>query len=267
MAFFRNYLNETVTEGAVDEKDREPSIERVQNMVGNEDVDVTSSDKDFEMKIDGQFQSSDVEPDDVSRLQDEAAADEGGSSNLQPSTRRNASAGKWGSSFWKDCQPMRGREGSESGQESKSSSGYKNEEGLDDDSSDGKDDRSECEDDDDEQKEADKDQRGQIDVPADEMLSDDYYEQDGDDQSDSLHHRVLNNTNGFKSKTQSRPVAAKNHVSRNSKTSNGDEYEDDDDADFEDEDDEEDGKLFLIYQNFPPIFEYYVKFDFLLATC
>ncbi|KAM7497109.1 hypothetical protein LguiA_021523 [Lonicera macranthoides] len=196
MAFFRNYLNETVTEGTVDEKAREPSIERVHNMVGNEDVDATSSDKDFDMKIDGQFQSSDVEPDDVSRLQDEAAADEGGLSNLQPSTRRNASAGKWGSSFWKDCQPMRGREGSESGQESKSSSGYKNEEGLDNDSSDGKDDRSECEDDDDdEQKEVDKDQRGQIDVPADEMLSDDYYEQDGDDQSDSLHHRVLNNTN------------------------------------------------------------------------
>ncbi|KAI8002991.1 Protein CHROMATIN REMODELING 5 [Camellia lanceoleosa] len=57
---------------------------------------------------------------------------------------------------------------------------------------------------DDGQKEADKVRRGQIDVPADEILSDDYYEQDGDDQSDSLHYRTLDHSSGFNSKLQLR---------------------------------------------------------------
>ncbi|XP_028060237.1 protein CHROMATIN REMODELING 5 isoform X3 [Camellia sinensis] len=212
-------------------------MERMHGMVGNEDIEGTSSDKDSEIKMDGHYRS-DGEPDDASRHQDDAAADNSGTSNLQPSGKRTAMAAKWGSNFWKDCQPMRPRAGSESGQESKSGSEYKNEDGSEEDSLDGREDRSGSEGDDG-QKEADKVRRGQIDVPADEMLSDDYYEQDGDDQSDSLHYRTLSHSSGFNSKLQSRSVAANNNVARNSKTANGEEYNDEDD-DYEDDDDEED---------------------------
>ncbi|XP_028060235.1 protein CHROMATIN REMODELING 5 isoform X2 [Camellia sinensis] len=237
MAFFRNYSNETVSQSALDDKGQGETMERMHGMVGNEDIEGTSSDKDSEIKMDGHYRS-DGEPDDASRHQDDAAADNSGTSNLQPSGKRTAMAAKWGSNFWKDCQPMRPRAGSESGQESKSGSEYKNEDGSEEDSLDGREDRSGSEGDDG-QKEADKVRRGQIDVPADEMLSDDYYEQDGDDQSDSLHYRTLSHSSGFNSKLQSRSVAANNNVARNSKTANGEEYNDEDD-DYEDDDDEED---------------------------
>uniref|UniRef100_A0A5B6ZCF4 Protein CHROMATIN REMODELING 5 n=1 Tax=Davidia involucrata TaxID=16924 RepID=A0A5B6ZCF4_DAVIN len=235
MAFFRNYSNETVSQSVLNEKGQGQSMDRVHSVVANDDVDATSSDKDFETKMDEHYQS-DVEPDGASRLQDEAAADDDRVSNLQPSGRRTALVGKWGSTFWKDCQPMGPRAGLESGQESKSGSEYKNEEGSEGDSSDGREDRLESEDDGG-QKEVDKVQRGHIDVPADEMLSDDYYEQDGDDQSDSLHYRALNHSSGFNSKPQLRPVAANTNISRHSKASNGDKY-DDDDADNEDDEEE-----------------------------
>ncbi|CAL5353953.1 unnamed protein product [Camellia sinensis] len=237
MAFFRNYSNEMVSQSALDDKGQGETMERMHGMVGNEDIEGTSSDKDSEIKMDGHYRS-DGEPDDASRHQDDAAADNSGTSNLQPSGKRTAMAAKWGSNFWKDCQPMRPRAGSESGQESKSGSEYKNEDGSEEDSLDGREDRSGSEGDDG-QKEADKVRRGQIDVPADEMLSDDYYEQDGDDQSDSLHYRTLSHSSGFNSKLQSRSVAANNNVARNSKTANGEEYNDEDD-DYEDDDDEED---------------------------
>ncbi|KAA8544555.1 hypothetical protein F0562_022586 [Nyssa sinensis] len=236
MAFSRNYLNDPVLQSVLDEKGRGQSMDRVQSMVGNDDVDATSSDKDYEMKMDEQYRS-DGEPDDASRLQDEAAADDSGISNLNPSGRRTTLVGKWGSTFWKDCQPMGPQAGSESGHESKSGSEYKNEGGSEDDSSDGREERSDSEDGA-SQKEVDKVRRGHIDLPADEMLSDDYYEQDGDDQSDLLHYRALNHSSGFKSKPQARPAAASTNVSRNSKASNGDEYGDDD-ADYEDEDEED----------------------------
>ncbi|CAL5439450.1 unnamed protein product [Camellia sinensis] len=139
-----NYVNETVSQSAFDDKGQGQTMERMHGMVGNEDVERTSSDKDFEIKMDGHYRS-DGEPDDASRHQDGAT-------------------------------------------ESKSGSEYKNEDGSEEDSLDEREDRLGPEGDDG-QNEADKVRRGQIDVPADEMLSDDYYEQDVDDQSDSLHYR------------------------------------------------------------------------------
>lgn len=180
---------------------------------------------------------NDDEPDDMSRIHDDSATENGRVSNLQPSGRRTALVGKWGSSFWKDCQPMQAHGGgSESGHESKSGSDYKSEEGSEEDSSDAGEDRVGSEDDD-EQKETDKVRREQIDVPADEMLSDDYYEQDGDDQSDSLPYRPVNRSSGFNSKPQSRS-AANNIVARNSRTAG---VEDDEEDADDDEDDVNDG--------------------------
>ena len=243
MAFFRNYSNERVSPSVLNEKIQGQSMDRVQGMMGNENVEAMYSDKDSELKIDGHYRSDD-EPDDANRLQDDAAPDNGIVSNLQPSGRRTALAGKWGSTFWKDCQPMRSRAGSESGQESKSGSEYKNEAGSEEDSSDGREDRlGEAEADG--QKEAEKVRR-QIDVPADEMSSDDYYEQDGDDQTDSLPYRPLSNSSEFNSKPQSRSVDASNNVGRNSRTQDGEEY-DDNDADYEDDDADDGNCVTLIY--------------------
>ncbi|XP_052187845.1 protein CHROMATIN REMODELING 5 isoform X2 [Diospyros lotus] len=236
MAFYRNYSSGTVSQSFLDEKGHGQTIERMHGMVGNEDVEGTSSDKDSEIKMDGHYRS-DGEPDDSSRPQGSAAAGNDRTSNLQPSGRRMAQSVKWGSTFWKDCQPMEPRAGSESGHESKSGSEFKNEEGFEEDSSDGQEERLGLEDDGG-QKEGEKVHRG--DVPAEEMLSDDYYEQDGDDQNDSLHYGTLNHSSGFSSKVHSRSVAANNNVARYSKEPNGEQYDDDDDADYEDDDDEDD---------------------------
>ncbi|XP_023732470.1 protein CHROMATIN REMODELING 5 [Lactuca sativa] len=148
-----------------------------------------------------------------------AAEDDDSLLNLTTSnatTRKTT--GRWGSTFWKDCQPMHQKHGSE---ESKSSSAYNNEDGSGNDLSD-----------------VDKANKGQN---VDEMLSDDYYELDGDDQSDSKHHKLLNNAaaGGYNSMPQ-RGVSANNLVSRKkSKDSSRGAYVED--ADFEDdEEDEED---------------------------
>nr|GEV55510.1 protein chromatin remodeling 5-like isoform X1 [Tanacetum cinerariifolium] len=128
--------------------------------------------------------------------------DLGTTSNIE--TRR-PSSGSWGG--WKDSQPMHHR--SESDHESKSSSGFNN----------------------DDLSEVDKANKGQN---VDEMLSDDYYELDVDDQNDSMHHRnkLLNNS------TTQPQTAASSFVSRKkSKVSSRTAYVED--ADFEDDDDEE----------------------------
>ncbi|XP_071926260.1 protein CHROMATIN REMODELING 5-like isoform X1 [Coffea arabica] len=209
MAFYRNYTNETIEQRRVlDEKDQEQGMDRV---IGNNDeVEATSSDNE-------------VAVEDNSRL-----------AGTQPPARRTVVAGKWGSSFWKDCQPMESRGVLESGEESKSGSEYKNEEGSEDESSDGEEDKANELEDGDNGKEVGKGQS----VPPDEMLSDEYYEQDGDDQSDSFHHRALNRSSGFSSKPPPRPVTANKYASTKSKSSKAD-Y-DDDAADYE-EDDEDEG--------------------------
>lgn len=254
MAFFRNYTNETVSQGVLEEKGQEQSIDRTRISVLNGDVDATSREKEFDMNMDARYQIE-GELDGANRLQNEGAADDGinmRASNLQPSGRRTAVAGKWGSTFWKDCQPLT-RGGSDSGQDSKSGSDSRNAEGSEDNSSDGREDRLESEDEN-RQKQLGKRQRGHSDVPADEMLSDEYYEQDGEEQRDSMHFGGFKQSIGLSSRPQSKPVASNSHVKRNSRVFNDNEDDDNDgddednnadaDGDYEEED-EEDGIYFL----------------------
>ncbi|KAI7751444.1 hypothetical protein M8C21_020384 [Ambrosia artemisiifolia] len=215
MAYFRNYTNGTVSESVLNDNSRQydgtggVDGDREENIVGNDDLDGKMED--------GRY-GSDAERYAVSRPQYDATGGEGDLSNLQGSTSTRKVSGRWGSAFWKDCQPM--QEGAEldTMQESKSSSGYKNEEGSDNDLS-----------------EVDKARKGQN---VDEMLSDDYYEQE-EDQGDTLRHKLFNNTDGYGSKLQLNVTAAgSNNFARGkkSKSSYVGEYEDD----FEDEDDDVD---------------------------
>ncbi|KAK6936953.1 Chromo domain [Dillenia turbinata] len=241
MAFFRNYSGETVSQRVLDEKGPDGNVDRGRSTLINEDAYATSSEKDSEVKMGGQYHI-DGDADGASRLQNGTGhgLDVGVScSTFQPSGRRTAMAGKWGSTFWKDCQPMC-PQADDSGQDSKSGSDYKNQDGCDDNSSDGREDQSESGDDD-RQKEVDEIQGGHVDVPADEMLSDEYYEQDGEEQSDTLHYKGLNRSSAL-NRPLSRPVTLNNAASRRVKNSsdNYDDDDDDDDANYEDEDEEDD---------------------------
>lgn len=246
MAFFRNFTSETVSQSVLEDKAQGQSVGGISSVGNEEDVDGTCGERDFDINMDLQYQS-DGELDDANRLQNEAAAvDHGGvrDLNLQPSGRRTALPGRWGSTFWKDCQPMGpNTAGSDSGQDSKYE--YKNMEGSDDNSSDEREDRLESQDEG--QKPASKAPKGYSDVPADEMLSDEYYEQDGEEQSDSMQYRGFSNSVGLNCRSQSKPVAVNNSVSRRSRAlkrhKDVDDDNDDDnneDADYEDEDEEED---------------------------
>lgn len=219
MAFYRNYSNDMVT---LDDKSQgEQSMQGIHQDVGNEEVEGSLS-----------------ENDDNGQLQDEVGVEvETAAEDQVPPGRRVNLAGKWGSGFWKDCQPMGTSGRSGSGEESKSGSEYKNEEESDE--------VSECRED--QLESEDEGRRKEMgksrSVPADEMLSDEYYEQDGDDQSDSLHYRAANPSSGYSSKPQSRPVAASKYANRKSKASKDqydDEYADYEDNDSEDEDDPDD---------------------------
>lgn len=244
MAFFRNYSNETVSRSALEEKGQGQSVNRIHNSVGNEDVDLTSSEKEFDMNMDVQDQSE-GEPDYANRNEIAANDSNGvGVSNSQPSGRRTAMTGKWGSTFWKDCQPMHNRGGSDSGQDSD----CRNVVGSEYNSSDGRGERLDSEDDDG-AKDAGKGQRGHSDVPADEMLSDEYYEQDGEEQSDLMHYSGFPNAIGSNSRPQSKPAAINSvRTSRvlndNEDFNGGDDDNNNDDADYEEEDG--DGNLFYI---------------------
>ncbi|KAF5767792.1 putative DNA helicase chromatin remodeling SNF2 family [Helianthus annuus] len=224
MAYFGNYTNGTVAAGGVlNDKSQHGSIDRAENNVSNDDLDATLCiGKEFETKMEDGRYGSDGEPYAMSRMQYDTTAGngEGSLSNLQASTSTKKAAGRWGSTFWKDYQPMHQKPELESMQESKSSSGYKNEEGSDNDLS-----------------EVDKAHKGQN---VDEMLSDDYYEQE-EDQGDALRNKFLNNADGYPSKSQSNlTVAASNNFVRGkkSKASYVGEYEDD--FEYEDDDVDED---------------------------
>lgn len=213
MAFYRNYSNETVT---LDDKSQgEQSMQGIHQDVGNQEVEGSLS-----------------ENDDNGQLQDEVGVEvETAAEDQVPPGRGVNLAGKWGSGFWRDCQPMGPSGRSGSGEESKSGSEYKNEEESDE-VSDGREDQLESEDEG-TQKEMGKSRS----VPADEMLSDEYYEQDGDDQSDSLHYRAANPSSGYSSKPQLRLDAASKYASRKAKASK--DQDDNDYADYEDEDSED----------------------------
>lgn len=227
MAFYRKYSSEPVSEGVQDEKGFGRDMEKDESILRNDNA--TLSDRDFEVDLNTQYRSE-GEADDGGMLQDNVGTSDGALPNLQVSTRKVGLSARWGSTFWKDCQPMP----SESEQESKSSSGYKNEDGSEDESLGRRDDRLELDD-------PDRDGRVKAYVPVDEMLSDDYYEQDGDDQPSAVsHQRVGKNTIGPNSNPKPRPVAASNYQPRKSKVSNDIIYGDIN-ADYEDDDEDGDG--------------------------
>ncbi|XVF69552.1 hypothetical protein PTKIN_Ptkin11bG0090800 [Pterospermum kingtungense] len=233
MSFFRNYPNGSVSHEVLEEKRRGQSIGSIQSSVGNEDVDGTCNEREFNINMDAQYHS-DGEPDDTVRLHNEVAASNGAdvSNSIFQLAGKRMAPGKWGSTFWEDCQPLTRHGGSDSGQDSKS---------------DCRDDRLESEDDD-AQKEVGQAQKGLSDVPADEMLSDEYYEQDGEEQSDTMHYRGFSNFVGLNTRPQTKSISVSTSVSRSSRALNNRNYDDEDvdynnddaDADYEEEEEDED---------------------------
>lgn len=220
MAFYRNYTTDETLSGNVlfvdDEEDQHETMGKVDNGTlepptrGYKDSDIT--------KMDGQC-SSDGEADEgnfrLLNLQQQPSSSSG--------RRITTSAGKWGSStLWKDS-----RIGTDSKSELEDEEGPT---GSEDEDGGGK-------------KEANEGglRGGQIHVPADEMLSDDYYEQDGDDRSDSMHHRRTSiYSNHLNTKMQvSRTVASYDNVGRSSIAACGGEFGGNND--FDSDDDDEDG--------------------------
>ncbi|ONK67510.1 uncharacterized protein A4U43_C05F790 [Asparagus officinalis] len=120
----------------------------------------------------------------------------------------------WGSNFWKDCQPMSNRTDEEVIVVNS------------DEDSDG-------------QKDGEQFKTRQVDVPADEMLSDDYYEQDGEEQSDSLISGGLKLPSISVSRLPPRQLpVAENAAAKSANAAKYDEY--DGDEDYEETDEEED---------------------------
>ncbi|GMH11458.1 hypothetical protein Nepgr_013299 [Nepenthes gracilis] len=222
MAFFRDYSAESVSHSIMEGKDIGQTVTGVHSSI---EIDLNSSENDFGMKMAGHYQS-DGEQEDARRNHEAAAADntEVRMQTSQPLGRISGSSWKWGSTFWRDCQPMSSHGAADLEHESRSVSENKNDEGNS--SDDGQvQDKLESEDYEG-QKEMEK-------VQADEMLSDEYYEQDDEDQNDSLHYRGPNHSSSLYSRPLSRPNVATNAVSCNRKA-----YVDDD-ADYEEEDDED----------------------------
>lgn len=244
MALFRNYTKETVSHSVLGGKGQGQGIGR---MLANEDIDVTSSEREFDINTDAQY-DSDGEPDDVGRVQSDGAPENDvgvSTSQLEASDKRNV-PGNWGSSFWKNSQPMGAQVASDSGEDLKSEG--RNVQASEDNISDGKDDRLDSEEEEG-QKEMDKVGKGHSDVPADEMLSDEYYEQDGEDQSDMMHYSGFSHSVGL-SRMQSKPLPRKSNMSTRSRgccnhDDDDDDNNDDGDADYEEEG-EEDGNLVVV---------------------
>ncbi|KAJ6838441.1 protein CHROMATIN REMODELING 5-like isoform X1 [Iris pallida] len=182
------------------ENSMDPDHELNGKEAGSRELDLNFVEKEVDLNAEEQYGSGE----DAGRQQSDAS---GG--NARPG-RRIAPSGTWGSNFWKDYQPVIA---GEMGQEEEAVA-------VSDEDSEG-------------QKEM---QRGQADVPADEMLSDDYYEQDVEELSDSFHGRGVSHP----SRLPPRPVSGKKSMSKSSKAAKYDEYNEDDDSDDEDEEDEDD---------------------------
>ncbi|KAK7304942.1 hypothetical protein VNO77_42836 [Canavalia gladiata] len=241
MAFFKNFSQDAVSQGVLEDKGQGQNPDRIRRSVDDECAYATSSEKEFDMNMEAQYES-DSELDGASRLQKEATADDRVAtieSNAENMDSKTATVGRWGTTFWKDCQPMCPQNGSESGHESKSGSDYRNADESDDNLSDGRVERLNLEDDDG-QKDSGKGPRGHSDISAEEMLSDEYYEQDGEEQSDSLHYRGFHQPTISDSWSKRMSTIANRHV-RKSRISD-DAEDNDDDADYaeEDEVDEDD---------------------------
>ncbi|XP_011622955.1 protein CHROMATIN REMODELING 5 [Amborella trichopoda] len=235
MAFYRECSNGIDSDHLLGAKGHDPSNkndESIPSSAGDGEVQASSSDKDVVGKADDRYQSEEEVGDD-----DHVQVDLGNntigkrSQNFQQPGRRSALVGKWGSSFWKDCQVLFNHEESDSGRDSKNmDSDLRGDEGS---TSAGGAEQLELEDLDGGLKDGGERHRGQVDVPADEMLSDDYYEQDGDEQSESLNYRASNSSKVTNTGTNGRSLAVKRNTSRSLKSRKAYEYDDDDDDDYD----------------------------------
>ena len=206
MAFFRNVgydLNEKAGDNDVEEE--------AYGSGGNGDEDASSSE---DIKLEDQYRSESENLNTGKLLENEASEVNG----VGRGGRRTALVGKWGSSFWKDCQPM----WSSGNIESDSSKSERLSEGK-------------CEEYD-AQKAGHLAPGSHVDNPADEMLSDEYYEQDGEEQSDYLQYGEDRRMTTSQA-TLPTPKMSSATLSRHSKSANYNEYNYDDD--YEDEDEEE----------------------------
>lgn len=168
-----------------------------------------SSGKDVEMKMEDEEYQSDEEVLGAGGQQSDAS---GGNGMGKPG-RRTGPTGTWGSSFWKDCQPIWNPQGEDGNSK-------KGEDVADGNSSD----------------DGEQYQKGQTDVPAEEMLSDDYYEQDGD-HSNSLQRRGLSRPSTSGSRFPPKLFPTSNKITKSTK--NVSYEESDNDVDYEDSQDEE----------------------------
>ncbi|KAL3620342.1 Protein CHROMATIN REMODELING 5 [Castilleja foliolosa] len=208
MAFFRNFSNEAEEHTALSE--------------GNHSHHQTMNNSRFLDNVDTT----------VEEMEDPTSSHNNGEDckdNAQPHSRGTTMGGKWGSTFWSDNQSAMTSNGvSDSGEESKSGSEYK---GSDGEESDRGEDRMASENDDIPHKKVVG--KGHRVVPAEDMLSDEYYEQDGDD-----HFRATSQSSRYNSK-QTSQFATHSNVSRKSRGLKANKYGNED-ADFEEDDDDED---------------------------
>ncbi|TKY46708.1 CHROMATIN REMODELING 5 [Spatholobus suberectus] len=243
MAFFKHFSHDVASHGVVEDKGQGQNADRSRRSVDNGCAYATSGEKEFDMNMEVQYESGSER--DGSRLQKEAAADDQvgtRESNMENVGSKTATVGRWGTTFWKDCQPMCPENGFESGHESKSGSEYRNADGSDDNLSEGRGENLDSEDDDG-PNDSGKGPRGHSDIPAEEMLSDEYYEQDGEEQSDSLHYRSFRQPTGSNSRPQQMSTIVKrrmhkSRISDDAEDNDGDaDYEEEDEADEDDPDD------------------------------
>ncbi|KAF3777906.1 CHROMATIN REMODELING 5 protein [Nymphaea thermarum] len=246
MAFYRKYTNgRESTRQLLEEKKLDLNRESNEDFPGhsgNDETGASSSEKDADGKADDEYQSEE-DVLEVARPENGFVKNEfGGTQNSQPLGRKTALVGTWGSSLWKDFQAPLSREGSEVERDSKYvDSSYKAEDGFENNISDGTSDHLDMEDFD-TSKDQEDSQKGPVDIPADEMSSDDYYEQDGEEQSEQFHYRGTSDAS--KAGSLAKSVTIKKRASRSSVATDSDygddDYDEDDDCNEEDGDDPED---------------------------
>ncbi|XP_074582487.1 protein CHROMATIN REMODELING 5 [Curcuma longa] len=217
MAFFGNY-NNTITslhDLNSKEEEEEGATTGDYNSFGNRNLDINNKFVDTDLNTD--------DPNCAENFDDaHIAQSENSEGNASVKLGKTAAPhGAWGSKFWKDCQPMSDSEYDRNNIGNEESGRNSSEESH-------------------EQRHRRLSQRGNVDIPADEMLSDDYYEQDGEEQSDSVHGSGQNHTNISGSRFPLKPVSVNKKTAKRSRLTKDEEYEDDEDYDEDDEDEDED---------------------------
>ncbi|CAI8596430.1 unnamed protein product [Vicia faba] len=230
MAFFTNFSLYAVSRRVLKVEGQRKNADRTCRSVGSECVDATSSENEADMNMEAQYES-DAEPDEAGRKQKEATADDRVDTrelNEETMSRNPSTNGRWGSSFWQDCQPMCSQNGD-----------YRNVDESEHHSSEGREERLGSAEEDGHE-DSGKGQRGHSDVPAEEMLSDEYYEQDGEEQSDSMHARGFRRSTASNSCLQRKSTNVNRGVVHRKSRILDDSEDDDGDADYEEDESDED---------------------------